>query len=374
MIKVLFFIHDLGPGGAEKVLVNLVNSMDHEQFEITVMTLFGGGVNEQFLPPDIRYISIFQTIRRGHIHMMKLLSPYMLHKKYIKDKYDIEVAYLEGPSARVISGCPDPETKLVSWIHVEQHDRKTADQAFRSFEEAVGCYKRFDSIVCVSQTVQDDFLSLYPDIHNSIVLYNTNDTDRILRLKDESVDLDIFRNDEIKLCGVGKLTPNKGFDKICRIHKRLRADGLPVHTYILGEGEQRKQLEEYIAQNGLETTITLLGYQSNPYKYLAKCDVFVCASIAEGFSTAATEALILGTPVVTTLVSGMKEMLGENNEYGIVTENNEESLYQALKQMCENRDLIEEYRKRAFERGKSFSSNKTTSAVEKHLISLIKQK
>ena len=74
----------------------------------------------------------------------------------------------------------------------------------------------------------------------------------------------------------------------------------------------------------MESTVTLLGYQTNPYKYVAGCDLFVCSSYAEGFSTAATEALIVGTTVCTVEVSGMKEMLGENNEYGIVTENSEE--------------------------------------------------
>lgn len=370
MIKILFLIPNLGPGGAEKVLVNLVNSMDQKKFDITVMTLFGGGVNEQFLAPDIRYISIYQKMPRGNIHMMKILSPQALHKKYIKEKYDIEIAYLEGPAARIISGCQNPGTKLISWIHVEQHNRKTADKAFRSQREAEESYSRFDSVVCVSQTVKEDFLSLYPDVKNITVLYNTNDTDKILLLKDEPVEPDLFKDEEIKLCGIGKLMPNKGFDKICRIHKKLLKDGLPVHTYILGDGEQRKQLEEFIIKNGLETTITLLGYQNNPYKYLTRCDIFVCASVAEGFSTAATEALVLGIPVCTVEVSGMKEMLGSNNEYGIVTENNEKALYQALKQLCGNKSIIEAYRKKACERGMLFAGNRTTAAVEDHLISL----
>lgn len=75
MKKILFFIHDLGPGGAEKVLVNLVNNMDPEQFDITVMTLVGGGVNEQFLKPHVRHVSCFKRLIRGHTHLLKLLSP-----------------------------------------------------------------------------------------------------------------------------------------------------------------------------------------------------------------------------------------------------------------------------------------------------------
>ena len=70
MIKVLFLIHDLGVGGAEKVLVNLVNNMDRSKFDISVTALFGGGVNEQFLKSDIHYRSIFSREFRGNSHVV----------------------------------------------------------------------------------------------------------------------------------------------------------------------------------------------------------------------------------------------------------------------------------------------------------------
>ena len=160
MKKVLFFIHDLGPGGAEKVLVNLVNNMDPERFEITVMSLVGGGVNEQFLKPHIRYIPCFRKLPRGHIHLLKLWTPKQLHRWLIKDRYDVEVSYLEGPSARIISGCPDGNTRLISWVHVEQHTKAIAAKAFRSYRESVGCYHKFHQTVCVSEYVKKDFQCL----------------------------------------------------------------------------------------------------------------------------------------------------------------------------------------------------------------------
>ena len=139
---------------------------------------------------------------------------------------------------------------------------------------------------------------------------------------------------------------------------------------MLGEGPERNSLQEYIQENGLERNITLLGYQLNPYKYVAKCDLFICASFAEGFSTAATEALIVGIPVCTVEVSGMKEMLGENNEYGLVVENNDEALYQGIKRFFDEPGLLEYYTKQAEIRGKDFSAEKTVRKVEKMLISI----
>ena len=93
--KLLFLIHDLGQGGAEKVLINLVNNMDNLAFDITVMTLFDSGENRQFISPKIKYKTWCSKMIPGNSHLMKLLSPTQLHYMIIKEYYDIEVAYLE---------------------------------------------------------------------------------------------------------------------------------------------------------------------------------------------------------------------------------------------------------------------------------------
>lgn len=84
--KILFMIHDLSVGGAEKVLVNLVNNMDADKYDITVISLFGGGVNEQFLKTHIHYQSIYMKTIPGNSKLMKILTPEQLHKKYIKEE------------------------------------------------------------------------------------------------------------------------------------------------------------------------------------------------------------------------------------------------------------------------------------------------
>lgn len=373
MKKVLFLIHDMGQGGAEKVLVNLVNNMDYSKFDITVMTLFDSGENRQFLGSKVKYKTWCKKMIPGNSHLMKLFSPEQLHRFIIKEHYDIEVAYLEGPCARVISGCNDPNTKKIAWIHIEQHSTERAASSFRSIAEAKSCYQRFERIICVSETVKQDFIQVLrtPVAHK--VLYNTNESNKIVRLSQEKVEKEIFSSNEIKLVGVGKLLKSKGFDRVLKIVNRLKEQGYPVHFYILGEGPEHKNLQEYIQQNQLEDSVTLLGYQLNPYQYIARCDLFVCASFAEGFSTAATEALIVGTPVCTVEVSGMKEMLGENNEYGIVVDNTDEALYQGIKRFFVEPGLLEYYTKQAKIRGKEFSTEKTVKAVEKELLQLCEE-
>ena len=123
-------------GGAEKVLVNLVNNLDKNKYDITLQTIFDVGVNKQYLDKSINYKYVFKKLFRGSTTLFKLFSPEFLYKKLIKDKYDIVVSYLEGSSARIVSGCPYKNSKRISWIHVEQHTKQNASRAFRSYEEA----------------------------------------------------------------------------------------------------------------------------------------------------------------------------------------------------------------------------------------------
>ncbi len=370
MKKVLFLIHDLGQGGAEKVLVNLVNNMDYSKFEITVMTLFDYGENRQFLNKHIKYKTWCKKMIPGNSHLMKLLSPEQLHKLIIKYDYDIEIAYLDGPCARVISGCNNPSVKKMVWIHGEQCTLEQISKPFRTKAETKKCYCQFDRIVCVSQKVKQVFLQSLHIPVNHEVLYNTNDSDRIINMSRERADEMKIDSNALNLIGVGKLEKAKGFDRILRIIKRFKEQGFPVHLYLLGKGDEYITLKKYAQKNDLVKNVTFLGYQLNPYKFISKCDLFVCASLAEGFSTAATESLIVGTPVCTVEVSGMREMLGENNEYGLVVENNDEALYQGIKRFFEEPGLLAYYAKQAQLRGKYFSKEKTVHAVEKRLLQL----
>ncbi len=365
-MRILFFIPNLSHGGAEKVLINLVNHMDKTKHDITVMTLFDVGVNKQYLNNDIKYKYVFRHMPRGNIHMLKVFPPRLLFRYCIKDRYDIIVSYLEGPTARIVSGCPDNETKLVEWIHVEQQNRKIACKAFRSYDEALKCYKRFDRTICVSEAVKRDFHMLFGNIPNTSVLYNTVESDMIREKANETIKEKSFVDyNGIKVCMVGKISKRKGVMRMAHIHKRLIENGYDHHVYILGTGPDKGRVEQYIKENHLEESFLFLGYNTNPYKYIAASDLLVCASLSEGFSTAVTEALIVGTAVVTTQCAGMTELLGENNEYGIVTNNDENSLEMGIKNVLGDTKLLSSYKEKAALRGEKFETKNTVKAVER---------
>lgn len=364
-IRLLFMIPTLGQGGAEKVIVNLVNNLDKTKFDVTVLTLFDTGVNKQFLHSDVHYCSCMKHSFRGNIHFLKLFSPKTLYKHFVANKgeFDVLVSYLEGPTARIISGCIQDNNKLISWIHSVQGTVQNASISFRSAKEAASCYGKFDDIICVAEKVKEDFCKIFRNVQKCEVLYNTLDSEELLNKSREAAP-DYEDDEKIRLVAAGTLKEIKGFDRLLRIAKRLIDQDYSIHLYILGKGPLENHFNQFIKENDLINSVTLLGYQTNPYKYIARSDIFLCSSHSEGFSTATTEALILGVPVCTVEVSGMKEMLGKNNEYGIVTENNEEALYQGIKCLLDNPNLLAHYKKMAAIRGKYFNTRQTVNAVE----------
>lgn len=357
-------IPDLAGGGAEKVLVNLVNNMDRSKYDITVKTIFDVGVNRDKLLPHIKREYCIKRQFRGNTRFFTLFQPEFLFKRFIKEHYDIIVSYLDGSAARIVSGCGDKNTKIVSWIHCVMDTKESAAVSFRSYDEAKKCYSRFDQTVCVSKMSMECFCRILDFEKPVTVLYNTNDSTEIIKKSKERIDDVSFDKEYLNICSIGKITPVKGYDRLAKIHYRLVRDGIKNRVYIIGDGSERQRIQSYIEKNDLQESFFFLGFKENPYKYLSRCDLFVCSSLSEGFSTAVTEALVIGVPVITTLCSGMTEMLGEHNEYGIVTENSEEALYEGIKKMLTIPGILEDYAERAKRRGKKFSTEKTVRAVE----------
>lgn len=363
MKSVLFVIPTLGGGGAEKVLVNLVNRLDREKYDVEVRTLFSNSNNRGFLDKDIKISSAFGKQFRGNRILFKLLSPRMLYRWIIGKRYDIVVSYLEGPGERIVAGCPYKDSKLINWIHVEQHTLRGATGSYRSVAEALKCIARFDYTAFVSKAVEKDYLGIFKLDHDYGVVYNTNDIQGILEKSKEAIGEDELPKG-FNVFSIGRLTNAKGFDRLIKAHAKLRKEGFDHNLIILGEGDLRENLRQQAEELGVSDSVWLLGFHKNPYKYLTKADLFVCSSRREGFSTAVTEALVLGIPVVSTLCSGAEELLGSNNEYGIINENSEEGVYQGMKEMLSKEGNIAKYKEMAKQRGAKFTESETVGMVE----------
>lgn len=369
MIKILFFIDDLEGGGAEKVLRTLVNNLDREQFSITVQTL-----NEAdptgLLEPHIRYRAINRCRTKWG---KKLFSLWLrlcaetgwLYPLYIRDDYDIEVAYLECGPTKMLAGSTNRNALRLAWVHC---DLAKKEGMVARTEKLKKYYAAYDKVVCVSQNVRDSFARQFG--MDAQVLYNVNDETDILH---RSAAFTPPPSPCPRLVSVGRLTWQKGYDRLLDACAMLKEEGYGFSLDILGEGPDRAVLEAQIQRLGLGDSVHLPGFQPNPYPYMKNGDILVCASRYEGFSTVVTEALILGKCVLTTPCSGMDELLGDS-EYGLITADSVEGIHQGLKRLLDDPELRQHYARAAGERGKDFSKETVLTRTEEFFCRELEEK
>lgn len=365
--KILFFIEELRSGGAEKVLCNLVNSMDLSQFEITVQTLWKYD-SSQFLRPEVHYRWCYPSRSSVNTHSMRVEAALGLtYRLHIKDDYDIEVAYLECGATKILASSTNKHAKKIAWVHCDLALKMTDPDAFA--KKAASWYQKYDRIVCVSQNVKDSFDRMFGIPGKTSVLYNTIDDDEIRRKAELSVS-GMPEKRRLTAVTLGRLTHQKAYDRLLQVHKQLLQEGVNHDLWILGEGPDRAQLETFIAENGLTDSVCLLGYCDNPYPYIKEADLLVCSSRYEGFSTFVTEGMILGKPVVTTDCTGMRELLGDS-EYGLITANDEDALLDGMRQMIRDDTLRAAYAQKAANRGLDFSAAQLTEQTQRYFLNIL---
>ena len=367
MISVLFLIPTLDRGGAENVLVNLVNKLNPNKYQITVQTLFDRDSQKNRLREDIEYRTFLYHQFRGNSKLFSAIPAGLLYRRIVKKRYDIIVSYLEGPTTHIISGCPYRDTKKVCWFHTQLNPRRF-QVGFWGRHAALQAYRKMDAIIFVSSKIKESFEHIAGDLGvKTAVLYNTINDEEIRNLAREELKDFSFPKKSINIISAGKITDVKGYDRLAKVQCRLIREGVESHIFILGTGADRDRIEEYVREKGISDYFTFLGFKDNPYKYIARADLFVCSSRREGYSTAISEALVLGVPVLSTSCSGTEELLGENDEYGMTVDNSEEGLYEGLKRIICYDELLDHYRKAAEKRSILFSGKNTKAAVEQML-------
>ena len=367
MIKILFFIEKLSAGGAEKVLQNLVNNMDNERFDITVQTVWKENP-EKYLSKNIKYKYIYPCYSKLNNYKYRLSDLLKtIYPLYIKDNYDIEVAYLECGATKVISTSTNKKAKKVAWVHCDLSKKMSNISEFK--KKSVGWYKKFHKIVCVSKDVEKSFKSIYGNEFDTEVIYNVIDDSSIREKADEEVSDFSFDEKIPTIVSVGRLSVQKRFDRLIEAHKLLLDEGISNKLLIIGEGDERESLEQIIKASGVQETVTLSGFKSNPYPYIKNADLLACSSDYEGFSSFVAEGLVLGKAVVTTECTGMKELLG-SSQYGIITESNAKALSEGIKNLLSDNSLKEKYEIDASERGRHFSIEASVKGAEDFFVLL----
>lgn len=372
MKRVIFFLESLAGGGAEKVLTDIVRNLDPAKFSITVCTVSDEGVYQTRVAEKVAYRSLLRQaeVRSGgfkrllyrvECKMIYTLPAAWVYRWLFREKYDVECAFIEGFATKLIAASSNSESRKIAWVHTDMERNPYAQNSFCSIEEHREAYRRYDTICCVSQSVKEVFKNMILDDKRVIVQYNPVDSAEVQRKGREEIDL--IPNSKLQLGTIGRLTEQKGYIRLLDCLGKLRRDHPDFSLWIIGEGSQRPELEKRISLYSLEDNVRLLGFQENPYKYMDNCDAFVCSSYAEGFSTAATEALILGKPVFTTECAGMQELFG-SEQCGEIVPNTDEALERMLRKLLSGEWKPEDYVDAVRRRGEDFDIKKRMAQIE----------
>lgn len=368
MKRVLVFIESLDGGGAEAILRNTVSVIDKSKFDITVVTETD---NERYTDEVRSYVHhrsftkrngsvLNEIVNKVIIKYSLLASEKAVRNNLIKGDYDVEIAFCEGYATKVIGNSGRKNCKKIAWVHTDVINHPWSEAIHGGAENERKCYENFDAIVCVSETMKASFVKKYGMAEKVHVVYNVIDDEETRRKSEESVNLDLPRP---IFTLAGRLTQVKGYDRLVRICAKLRDMGYDFSVAVLGKGEEEENIKKLISENSLDERIKLFGFQENPHKFIKNSDVFVCSSYAEGYSTAVSEAVILGVPVITTECSGMREIFG-GEDCGIICENSDEALLEAMKKVLDEPSLLEFYKEGEKKRAESFSMVSRIRVIE----------
>ncbi len=367
MIKILFFIPRLSEGGAEKVLRNLVNNMDQSKFDVTVQTVDDCN-HKKYLADGIHYKSINRCKTKFGKKLMNYWYRFCTEFKltyplYIKDDYDIEVAYLECGATKVMAASTNKNALKLAWVHCDLQKKGITDDRYGRY------YSEFDKVVCVSQDVKKSFDKLFGEYAESVVLYNVIDEDEILKKASDTVEWNC-KPEQKRLLAVGRLSQEKNYTYLIETCGKLR---YRFYLNILGDGPEKENLERKIKKLNLQRFVELKGFTDNPYPWINSADIILCSSVYEGLSTIVLESLILGKPVVSTPCGGMKELLGDS-EYGLIADNSDNGLYKAIIKMFDSPELEQKFADAARNRGYDFYKEKIISETEGFFVNELNRK
>lgn len=287
-------------------------------------------------------------------------KPETLYKYYVGgEKYDVEIGFFRGLPVKIISGSTNRNSKKIAWVHSDFKCCGGVTNNFKNLEKTKIAYSKFDKIVCVSNQAEDSFKAIIGLNDKTTVIYNMLPADRILKLSSEPLKIE---KRKFTILSVGHLINAKGYDRLLAAVKKLNDNGIDFALWLVGYGEDEEKLKNYAEKNSI-SNVKFLGYQKNPYKYMRAADLYVCSSRYEGFNLTVAEALIIGTPVLSTDCTGPREIL-DNGKYGMLVDNSAEGLYNGILRLIKHPKLLDVYREKSAERRPFFDEENIMAKIE----------
>ena len=369
MKKVLITSFDMGIGGVERSLVNMLDNFDYKNYGVDLMLYRHQGEFLDMIPKEVNLLEekegynsfgdpLDKVIKDGKYALAsarikaKLMSTGtklikkideigyyqdQLANKYsnkyldsLEKEYDTAISYV-WPHDMVAYKVN--AKKKIAWIHTDYStiyvDRKID----------LELWNKFDYIVSISQDCTDAFVRMYPSLKEKIILVeNIRAPKFINKMANEECE-DMVDSDNIKLLTVGRLCYPKAIDNAIKAMKVLRDKGVNnVKWYVVGYGPDEAMLKELIKENKLEDRFFLLGKKTNPYPYMKKCDIYIQPSRYEGKAVTVIEAQMLGKPVLITNYPTAKSQIKHNVD-GYITDLSVDGIVNGIEKLINDVNL-----------------------------------
>ncbi len=363
-------------GGAEISLIGLLNAIDYTRYDVDLfiyshqgefMPLIPKEVN--IIPEDTKYASIekpmLTVIKQGHLDVvLARLKAKFEFKRYSKKKrlkdgsavmqyisdntigmlksleylgeYDLAISFL---TPHTIVRKKVKAKKKIAWIHTDYTNISV------NVEKELPDWSSYDYIASISDDVSRTFCKVFPSLKDKLVIIENILSPTFVRERSKMNRAEGVSqiDDEYRFLSVGRYCKPKNFDNVPFIAKSLLDKGVKFKWYIIGYGGDEELIKSKIAEAGVERTVILLGKKSNPYPYMAACDVYIQPSRYEGKSVTVREAQMLYKPVIVTSYPTATSQIIDGVDGVVVPLENEgcaESINKFLKNKTLQSDII----------------------------------
>lgn len=391
-IKLLFRHRSMEMGGVEKVMLSLLNNLDREKFEMTVLLNLNQGELRDEFPSHVRKVYLadgkedfsknklvqkFQLfLRKRKLEKLKK-NPEIIDREILKDTYDIEIGMTYNDFEPVLNSS-NKKSKKLGWFHSEIQVPKLQPLVPKILEH----FPQFDYMVYCSQRIKDLMHEHYPNLKYppESVIINAIPIEEIKKKAFE--DIPFSETTESRkpkadsktptFISIGRLHTRKGYHKLIDAHAKLLKDGFSHQIIILGDGEEKENLQKQIKENGVENSFFLAGNKMNPYPYLKQADFFIMPSESEAWPLVLAEALILQKPTIATDAGDVATMM-EHGKTGYLISYDTEEIYNAMKEFLTNESLVKNLRENLKNIEEKFDNRKIFREVEEILLNLVKK-
>ncbi len=380
-IKILFRHRSMEMGGVEKVMLSVLNNLDPEKFEMTVLLNLNQGELRNEFPAHVR--KVFLTKGKEDFSTNTLLAkiqlfkrkiklkkfnkhPEVIDKEILKDEFDVEIAMTYNDFSAVLNST-NKKSKKIGWFHSEINLPKLQPLVPKILEQ----FPQFDHMIYCSEKIRAIMHDIYPKLAYppESVIINAIPIEEIREKSQENIaDLP----SKPVFVSVGRLHTRKGYHKLMDAHHQLLKEGFQHSVMVIGDGEELTNLLAQQKKLGVEKTFVLAGNKMNPYPYIKNADFFIMPSESEAWPLVLAEALILQKPTIATDTGDVATML-EHFETGYLINYRTEEIFEAMKVFLTNAELIKSINDNLKNISAKFDNHKIFMAIEEIILNLVKK-